>query len=49
MRLTLSLIKADVGSVGRHTQPTELMLDAMCEAADATVAAGYRSGGGLRP
>ena len=49
MRVTLSLIKADVGSVGGHTQPSERMLHAMCETADATVAAGYRSGGGLRP
>src|SRR5207249_1096736 len=27
MRLTLSAIKADVGSIGGHTRPTEMMLD----------------------
>ena len=37
MRLTLSLIKADVGSVGGHTQPTERMLDAVREAANKAV------------
>ena len=29
MRLTLSIIKADVGSIGGHTRPTERMLDAV--------------------
>lgn len=37
MRATLSLIKADVGSVGGHTQPTEWMLDAVREAANEPV------------
>ena len=27
MKLTLSAIKADVGSIGGHTRPTERMLD----------------------
>jgi fructose 1,6-bisphosphatase len=33
MRITLSLIEADVGSDGGHTQPTERMLDAVRTAA----------------
>jgi fructose 1,6-bisphosphate aldolase/phosphatase len=37
MRITLSLIKADVGSVGGHTQPTERMLDAVRTAANKAV------------
>ena len=36
MRLTLSVIKADVGSVGGHTQPSaRMMLTVMGEAAKA--------------
>ena len=27
MRMTLSVIKADVGSIGGHTKPSERMLD----------------------
>ena len=27
MKITLSLIKADIGSIGGHTQPSQLMLD----------------------
>lgn len=49
MRLTLSLIKADVGSVGGHTQPTGQMLKAVREAANDAVVAGLRTGGDLRP
>ncbi len=29
MRLTLSAIKADVGSIGGHTKPTHKMIDAV--------------------
>src|SRR5688572_19043073 len=32
MRLTLSVIKADVGSIGGHTKPSERMLDAARQA-----------------
>ncbi|MCE2463925.1 MAG: fructose 1,6-bisphosphatase, partial [Dehalococcoidia bacterium] len=29
MKITLSIIKADVGSVGGHTKPTEKMMNAV--------------------
>jgi fructose 1,6-bisphosphate aldolase/phosphatase len=29
MRLTLSLIKADVGSIGGHTKPSERMIQSV--------------------
>ena len=31
MRITLSVIKADVGSIGGHTQPSERMMEAVRE------------------
>ena len=40
MKLTLSVLKADVGSIGGHTKPSERMLDTVRQAADA----GIRSG-----
>ncbi len=40
MKLTLSLIKADVGSIGGHTKPSERMLEAVRGAAADEVAGG---------
>ncbi|WP_070989876.1 fructose-1,6-bisphosphatase [Halofilum ochraceum] len=40
MRITLSLIKADVGSIGGHTQPSGPMLTAVREAVDGAVQSG---------
>ena len=31
MKITLSIIKADVGSIGGHTMPSKKMMDAVCE------------------
>ena len=40
MRLTLSIIKADVGSVGGHTKPTKRMMDAVEEEVASAIARG---------
>ena len=40
MRITLSLIKADVGSIGGHTRPSQRMLDAVDEAVSGAVREG---------
>lgn len=40
MRITLSVIKADVGSIGGHTKPSERMLSAVREHADQAVREG---------
>lgn len=37
MRITLSLIKADVGSIGGHTRPSQRMLDAVRNEVDGAV------------
>ena len=36
MKITLSILKADVGSIGGHTKPSSRMMDAVrADAADA--------------
>ncbi len=40
MKLTLSILKADVGSIGGHTRPSQEMMDVVKEAAAAAVADG---------
>ena len=40
MRLTLSAIKADVGSIGGHTKPSARMIDAVCQDVAHAVAQG---------
>jgi len=40
MRVTISLIKADVGSIGGHTRPSQLMLSAVREAVDGAIGDG---------
>ena len=32
MKLTISVLKADVGSIGGHTKPSQRMMDAVAEA-----------------
>ncbi len=40
MKLTLSVLKADVGSIGGHTKPSERMLDTVRKAADDAIKSG---------
>ena len=40
MKITMSILKADVGSVGGHTKPTDKMMDAVRSDAEAAVAKG---------
>ena len=40
MKLTLSLIKADVGSIGGHTKPSERMMDAVRDEVRAAISGG---------
>lgn len=37
MKITLSILKADVGSVGGHTKPTLRMLDAVREEVESAI------------
>lgn len=40
MKVTLSVIKADVGSIGGHTRPSQAMVDTVREAVDGAIRAG---------
>ena len=40
MKITLSILKADVGSVGGHTKPTQRMMDSVQSEADAAIGKG---------
>ena len=40
MKITLSILKADVGSIGGHTRPSDHMLDAVRKAADEAIRSG---------
>ena len=40
MKITLSILKADVGSIGGHTQPSEAMMEAARQDAKDAVASG---------
>ena len=40
MKITISILKADVGSIGGHTKPSDHMLDAVRKAADEAIKSG---------
>ena len=40
MKITLSILKADVGSIGGHTQPSEAMMEAARQDAKDAIASG---------
>ena len=40
MKITLSILKADVGSIGGHTKPSDHMMDAVRRAADEAIKSG---------
>ncbi len=40
MKITLSILKADVGSIGGHTKPLDRMMDAVRRAADEAIRSG---------
>ena len=40
MKITLSVIKADVGSIGGHTMPSERMVDAVRQKVSSEVSSG---------
>ena len=40
MKITLSILKADVGSIGGHTKPSQHMMDSVQADADAAVQSG---------
>lgn len=40
MKLTISVLKADVGSIGGHTKPSQRMMDATQEAVQAAISSG---------
>ena len=40
MKITISILKADVGSIGGHTKPSDRMMDATRKAADEAIKSG---------
>jgi fructose 1,6-bisphosphate aldolase/phosphatase len=40
MKITFSILKADVGSIGSHTKPSDRMMDAVGRAADEAIKSG---------
>ena len=40
MKITLSILKADVGSIGGHTKPSDRMMDTVRKAADEAIRSG---------